>query len=211
MTETQLATPRTRREARRSEADVPAGPARSTAGGARRAVRGAQRLVLNLAAVLGVVSIVVSVSFLAMNIRPAVVISGSMAPDIPVGALTVARTVPAETVTVGDVVTVPRTNADGLVTHRVIEAGPAEDGRATVLRLQGDANDEPDALPYVVTDVGKVLTSVPGAGYVVQFGQRNLVGVVAVLLLITAFATMPLGHAQNERESRPGRGARRAR
>lgn len=179
-------------------------------------VRGAQRWVLNVAAVVGVLSIVMTVAFLLLGIRPAVVVSGSMAPAIPVGSLTVARTVPADTVRVGDVVTVPRTNADGLVTHRVIETGPDPAGGGTALRLQGDANAEPDLLPYVVTEVGKVLTTIPHAGYVVQALQRNLLAVVAVLLLVTAVATLPLGrgrgaHTARGRRETPSEGGRRVR
>lgn len=155
-------------------------------------IRFAQRAVLNVAAVLGTISIVVSVLCLLFGIRPAVVISGSMEPGIPVGSLTVARTVPAEQVQVGDVVTVPRVNADGLVTHRVVSTAPADDGRSTVLELQGDANRDPDLLPYVVTDVGHVLATVPGVGTLVQLLQQNVVAVVAGLLVVTVLVTAPV-------------------
>ncbi|HYQ76756.1 signal peptidase I [Cellulomonas sp.] len=158
-----------------------------------RAARGLQQGVLDVAAVLGALSILAAVACLALGVRPAVVVSGSMAPGIPVGALTVARTVPAEQVAVGDVVTVPRTTGAGLVTHRVVEAAPAGDGRSTVLRLQGDANAEPDALPYTVTEVGQVLGSVPGVGYAVSWMQQHLLLVVAALLVVTALATAPFG------------------
>ncbi|MBW0252649.1 signal peptidase I [Cellulomonas sp. PS-H5] len=155
-------------------------------------IRFTQRAVLNVAAVLGTISIVVSVLCLLFGIRPAVVISGSMEPGIPVGSLTVSRTVPAEQVQVGDVVTVPRVNADGLVTHRVVATTPADDGRSTVLELQGDANRDPDLLPYVVTEVGHVLTTVPGVGTLVQLLQQNVVAVVAGLLVVTVLVTAPV-------------------
>lgn len=170
---------------------------RAAAGGSGRAggraVRGVQRVALDVAAALGALAILAAVACLALGVRPAVVVSGSMAPGIPVGSVTLARTVPAEQVAVGDVVTVPRTTGAGLVTHRVVEAAPAEDGRSTVLRLQGDANAEPDALPYVVTEVGQVLGSVPHVGYAVVWLQQHLLLVVAALLLVTALATAPLG------------------
>lgn len=173
----------TRRE-RRSAAAERAGT------GARIALR-AQRLLLDLAAVVGVLSLLAVAACLALGVRPAVVVSGSMAPGIPVGAVTIARTVPAEAVAVGDVVTVPRTDGRGLVTHRVIETAPAEDGRTTVLRLQGDANTEPDALPYTVTEVGQVLGSVPHVGRAIVALQENVVAVVAGLLVLTAAVTFP--------------------
>lgn len=151
----------------------------------------AQRLLLDLAAVVGVLSLLAVVACLALGVRPAVVVSGSMAPGIPVGSVTVARTVPAESVAVGDVVTVPRTDGRGLVTHRVIETAPAEGGLATVLRLQGDANAEADALPYTVTEVGQVLGSVPHVGRAIVALQENVVAVVAGLLVLTAAVTFP--------------------
>jgi signal peptidase I len=143
----------TRRARREQQQHAAARPRAGT-----RAARRAQRLLLDLAAVVGVLSLLAVAACLALGVRPAVVVSGSMAPGIPVGAVTLARTVPAESVAVGDVVTVPRTDGRGLVTHRVIETAPGTGG-ATTLRLQGDANTEPDALPYTVTEVGQV----PGA------------------------------------------------
>ncbi|GIG36579.1 signal peptidase I [Cellulomonas pakistanensis] len=175
--------------------------ARSGGDRARDAARLAQRGVLDLAAVLGALSIVVSVLCLLLGIRPAVVISGSMEPGIPVGSLTVARTVPAEQVGVGDVVTVPRTDGDGLVTHRVVGTAPADDGRSTVLELQGDANRDPDLRPYVVTEVGHVLTTVPGVGTLVQLLQQNVAAAVAVLLVVTVLVTAPVGRAGGRRSA----------
>jgi signal peptidase len=191
--------PATRRD--RAVAEREAHRDRSPTAGERAAgaARLAQRIVLNIAAALGTISIVVSVLCLLFGIRPAVVISGSMEPGIPVGSLTIARTVPADQVEVGDVVTVPRTNADGLVTHRVIATTPADDGRSTVLELQGDANRDPDLLPYVVTEVGHVLGTVPGVGTVVQLLQQNVVAVVAGLLVVTVLVTAPIGRAGGRR------------
>jgi len=183
-----------------------AAPATRTGDRVLGAVRFGQRAVLNVAAVLGTISIVVSVLCLLFGIRPAVVISGSMEPGIPVGSLTVARNVPATEVQVGDVVTVPRVNADGLVTHRVVSTTPAEDGRSTVLELQGDANRDPDLQPYVVTEVGHVLTTVPGVGTLVQLLQQNVVAVVAGLLVVTVLVTAPVDRLGGRRAG--GDGAR---
>ncbi|MBW0254835.1 signal peptidase I [Cellulomonas sp. PS-H5] len=165
---------------------------------APRALLAAQRVLLDVAAVVGVVSLLAVAACLLLGVRPAIVLSGSMSPAIPVGALTLARTVPADTVEVGDVVTVPRHERDGLVTHRVVQVTPAgtaagtAGGPAVQLRLQGDANDEPDALPYTVTEAGRVLWSVPQLGRVVAALQEHVVLVVALLVGITALATFPV-------------------
>lgn len=179
-----------------------------------RVLLGAQRVLLDVAAVVGVVSLVAVVLCLLLSVRPAIVLSGSMAPAVPVGALTVARTVPADTVQVGDVVTVPRHQRDGLVTHRVVQIAPAGTvagtggGTAVALTLQGDANDEPDAQPYTVTEVGRVLWTVPQLGRVVAALQQHVVLVVAVLVGITALATFPVRAGTTPRRS--PRAARRA-
>lgn len=191
-------------------AEAPPAPSRGT-----RVLLGAQRVLLDVAAAVGVVSLVAVVLCLLFSVRPAIVLSGSMAPAIPVGALTVARTVPADTVRVGDVVTVPRHQRDGLVTHRVVQATPAGTvagtggGAAVELTLQGDANDEPDAQPYTVTEVGRVLWTVPQLGRAVAALQQHVVLVVAVLVGITALATFPVQAGTTPRRSPPA--ARRAR
>lgn len=185
----------TRRARREQQQHAAARPRAGT-----RAARRAQRLLLDLAAVVGVLSLLAVAACLALGVRPAVVVSGSMAPGIPVGAVTLARTVPAESVAVGDVVTVPRTDGRGLVTHRVIETAPGTGG-ATTLRLQGDANTEPDALPYTVTEVGQVLGSVPHVGRAIVALQENVVAVVAGLLVLTAAVTFPAHAARRS----PGR------
>ncbi|QZN86813.1 signal peptidase I [Cellulomonas sp. C5510] len=184
----------TRRARRATAADRRPGLA------ARLAVR-AQRLLLNVAAVVGALSLLAVAACLALGVRPAVVVSGSMAPGIPVGAVTLARSVPADSVAVGDVVTVPRTDGRGLVTHRVIETTPLAGGvaGATELRLQGDANTEPDAQPYAVAEVGQVLGSVPHVGYAVVALQENLVAVVAGLLTLTVLVTFPARAAARRR------------
>lgn len=185
----------TTRRARRATAEV-----RRPGLAARAAVR-AQRVLLNLAAVVGVLSLLAVAACVALGVRPAVVVSGSMAPGIPVGAVTLARSVPADSVAVGDVVTVPRTDGRGLVTHRVIETTPLAGSvaGATELRLQGDANTEPDAQPYAIAQVGQVLGSVPHVGYAVVALQENLVAVVAGLLALTALVTFPARAAARRR------------
>ncbi|MFF1530472.1 signal peptidase I [Cellulomonas sp. NPDC058312] len=187
-TDSRTVAPPTRRPALRAPQAPPADRSRSTA---LRVLDRVQKTLLDVGAVLGTISVVVVVLCLVTGVRPAVVVSGSMAPGIPVGALTVARSVDAASVAVGDVVTLPRQDGEGLVTHRVIEVAPGAEGGATELRLQGDANAEPDARAYTVDRVGLVLGSVPHLGRLVLGLQQNVVAVVAGLLVLTAVATFP--------------------
>ncbi|GCE77483.1 signal peptidase I [Cellulomonas biazotea] len=157
---------------------------------AARALRVLRDALLDVGAVVGTAAVVAVAVCLFAGVRPAIVVSGSMAPGIPVGALTVARTVPADAVAVGTVVTLPRPDGHGLVTHRVVASEPGPAG-ATRLTLQGDASSLPDPVPYDVRDVGVVLGSVPRVGAAVAWLQQHLVVVVLGLVALLALATVP--------------------
>ncbi len=65
------------------------------------------------------------------------------------GDLLIATKVPADSLEVGDVVSLPSALTDSLVTHR-ITAIEAADGARTIT-MKGDANEFSDALDYPVT------------------------------------------------------------
>ncbi|UIN32276.1 signal peptidase I [Microbacterium binotii] len=118
--------------------------------------------------------------------RPVVVISGSMAPGIPVGSVVFTQEVSARDIVVGDIVTVQRPRDLGLVTHRVVEATPVG-GEGASLVLRGDANETDDPQPYEVATVGKYLFHIVGLGYITLALQSGsgwfIIGGVAVFLL----------------------------
>lgn len=125
-------------------------------------------LLLWVGASIGALSIVATLLVALLGYVPLVFTSGSMSPDIPAGSLGVAKTVPASAVEVGDVVSVD--SAEGArVTHRVLEIAPGGGDDAAVLTLKGDANEAADADPYVVTEVDRVMFSVPVVGRVLSW------------------------------------------
>ncbi|MET0735246.1 MAG: signal peptidase I [Microbacterium sp.] len=101
-------------------------------------------------AALGVVCGVVWGLTAAGVIKPLVVISGSMEPEIMTGDLLIATRVPVEELEVGDVVSLDSELTDNLVTHRIQAIAPSGDG-AYVVTMKGDANEFADALDYTVT------------------------------------------------------------
>ena len=115
---------------------------------------------LNAAAALGAVCILLVLAAWLFQVSIILFKTGSMAPGIPAGSAAVVREVPAEQLRPGDVVTVDRPGRLP-VTHRVVSAEPAADGR-TSLVLRGDANAQDDPAPYVVSTGRIVLASVPG-------------------------------------------------
>lgn len=161
-----------------------------------------QARVLDAVAVLAMLSVLVALVAAMGGVRPAVVSSGSMAPQIPVGALLLTRTVPTASVQVGDVVTVEKPRGNGLVTHRVVETDPAVDGQVRLV-LKGDANYHPDATPVTAEDVALVVLVVPVVGHAVLTLQDNLLPVVLLLVVGGVLLAMPWGRGSRA-SSRPG-------
>jgi len=107
------------------------------------------------------------------------VMSGSMEPAIPVGAVVALKPVEPNDVEVGDVVAY-RTG-ESLVTHRVIEV-QREPGQ-TLFTTKGDATEDPDLEPVPSSRVvGEVVFDVPYAGFVTVFMQKKLGFLLAILL-----------------------------
>lgn len=136
-----------------------------------------------LGAVVGITTVVIVVVCLAFQLRPQVVVSGSMEPTLPVGSLLLVAPTPADGLRAGDIVTVERPRGRGLVTHRIVSTS-VQDELAT-LELNGDANATVDPDPYVVRSAGRLVVTIPGAGYVAAAVKSPLI-MTALLLLVFA-------------------------
>jgi signal peptidase len=142
--------------------------------------------VLNVAAAGGAVCILAVVCALLFNITLIMFKTGSMSPAIPAGSLAVVREIPAQEITVGDVITVDRPGKLP-ITHRVQTVDPAE-GAARMITMKGDANTEADPAPYVVEKVRLVLWSAPGLAHPLAAAANPVVlgaTTVAVSALVT--------------------------
>ncbi|WP_454042764.1 signal peptidase I [Cellulosimicrobium sp. Marseille-Q8652] len=157
------------------------------------AVRRLADVALTVAAAAGVLGLVLFVLVQAGTVQTLVVTSGSMRPTYEVGDVVISRSVDAGRLATGDVATLE--DASGrLITHRVVSAEPASAGAVSVV-MQGDANDAPDAVPYVVDEALVPVVRVPGVGPLVAAVQRPSVaipGLVAVAALV-AIAFVPSG------------------
>lgn len=121
-------------------------------------------MLVNVAAVLGVLCILSTIVVLVAGLTPIVVESSSMRPAISAGDLALAKTVPAGDIGVGDVVSVD--NRRGMrVTHRVALVEPY--GARIRLTLKADASAGPDAETYEVASADKIVAVIPWAGHVV--------------------------------------------
>ncbi len=147
-----------------------------------------------MAAIFAVLILVVA---LGAGVLPAllgyeslVVLSGSMEPTIHVGSLAVVAPAKPADLVVGDVITYrAHERPDQLVTHRLVGVDHDAEGRLRYA-TKGDANNTIDQVTVDQNAVlGRVMFSVPFAGYVVDFARRPegkivLIGLPALLLLL---------------------------
>ena len=137
--------------------------------------------ILWLLAGIGIVSGVMWGLTAAGIVKPLVVISGSMEPKIMTGDLVIDTKVPASSLKIGDVVSLPSQLTHNLVTHR-IQKIVSDGGDTYTITLKGDANQFQDALDYTVTgEAWMPKITVPGVGNVIM---RMTTPAVAVPLLV---------------------------
>ncbi len=111
----------------------------------------------------------------------AVVLSGSMEPEISVGDMLIYQR--AASYEVGDVVIF--SEGDYFVTHRIISE--TEDGFVT----KGDANNAQDATAVQVENIyGKVIANLKGAGDILSFMQSTQ-GILVLLFVVIALCELP--------------------
>jgi len=133
-------------------------------------------------------------------IKPLIVISGSMEPQIMTGDLLIDVPVDTADLSVGDVVSLPSDLTHNLVTHRIEKIVALADGTFQI-SLKGDNNAASDALDYYVGDqVWQPAVQLSGWGTAVQrlttpaVALPLVVGLVALLgiaLLLPAPARRP--------------------
>ncbi|WP_437582596.1 signal peptidase I [Paramicrobacterium sp. CJ85] len=163
-------------------------------------------MLLNVAAVAGVICIVLVALSVVFHISLIMFKTGSMTPTIPQGSVAVVREIPASDIAVGDVVTVDR-EGKLPITHRVTSVEGSGDTRT--ITMKGDANPTEDASPYTVSHVRIVLASAPHlATVIVWFSNPLILG--ALTLAASALVTWAFWPREQHR-SRPRRRARHAR
>jgi signal peptidase I len=131
------------------------------------------------------------------------VLSGSMQPGMPVGAMAFIRPVDAATIEVGDVITFQRRpDAPELVTHRVIAVD--DTSGSPVFSTQGDANDSADLDPVPAAAVhGRLWFSVAELGRLAAILHSPKGVGVLVVLLCAAIAVSPGSRPEQDSVPQP--------
>lgn len=113
------------------------------------------------------------------------VVSGSMEPNIHVGAIAYDKEVDPEKLIVGDIVTYQLSDGT-MVTHRIT----AIDEANQTVTTKGDANDSEDAAPVAFNSIiGKCEFNIPYLGYITIYGKTPIgiaviCGVLVVMILL---------------------------
>jgi signal peptidase len=145
-----------------------------------------------------------------------VIVSGSMEPTVPVGAVIYDEVVPVQDIETGDIITFvppPEYGIDDPVTHRVIEISIAGENTsqpgARLFRTKGDANEDPDAWKMVLDgpDQARYVHHIPYVGYVymalhVRWVQVLLIGLPALALVAYLGTSLWRLSAEGVREER---------
>ncbi len=133
------------------------------------------------------------------------VLTGSMEPAYPIGSLVYVKTVDPTTLKVSDVITFS-VGRNTVATHRIVEKVPDPDNPYSYgFRTKGDANDNVDnAIVKQSNIIGKVIFSLPLAGYIASYIQNPPGTYVAILvsLLLIAFVFMTDSFDQKEEEKK---------
>lgn len=126
------------------------------------------------------------------GLRVYTVLSGSMEPAYKVGALIYVKTVNADELKAGDVITF-MLDEDTVATHRIVEVIPDENDPAVLrFRTKGDANDAEDGgLVHCSNVIGTPVFTIPYLGYIASYIQNPPGTYVAIsggaVLLILVF------------------------
>ena len=136
---------------------------------------------------------VACLAFLLAGVRrigftPYAVLSGSMEPTYPVGALIYVRKTPPEEVQVGDPITFVLDENLTVATHRVVEV----DSENRQFRTKGDANEAVDGAPVLFENlIGVPKFSIPKLGFaanwITQPPGMYVSGAAVVILLVLLF------------------------
>jgi signal peptidase len=183
--------------------------------GTRRAIGAFFSLVGSLA-VAAVVAVAVAIAVVPTMAggHTLTVLSGSMAPALPVGSVVVDRPTATGSLRVGDVITYATTDevsqAPVMITHRVIAIDASSSG--PVFTTKGDANNVADDRPVTAAQVrGKVWYHVPYVGMARNFllargalriilGGATLIGALWLLIHVLRSDSEPTTRRRRHRD-----------
>ena len=139
--------------------------------------------------------IVISILPIPGNYKLLIVQSGSMEPAIKTGSVVVVK--PAENYKAGDVITFNDRGKDKTTTHRILDLEVIT-GQTQYI-TKGDANNAEDSSRVSESKIiGKVLTSVPYAGYILAAAKEPIGFILLVIVPCAIIILEELGKVWKE-------------
>lgn len=136
--------------------------------------------------------LIVAIAPFAFGIKPYMVLSGSMEPEINVGALAYINTKDTD-VAEGDIIAFDE-GGEITVIHRIVHEN--DDG---TFETKGDANKDKDFVPISQDQiVGTVVYDIPQLGYVTAWLQSKTGIIMSVVLIAIAFLSSFITDSKEE-------------
>lgn len=121
------------------------------------------------------------------------VVSGSMAPAVPVGSIIFVNAVPAETIEVGDIIAYISISEDTVITHRVVDK--VIQGGQYVFTTKGDGNRNTDPPMWYDRIIGRVFYIIPGNSSITKlFKNANNIGFTVILIGVAICGATVVGN-----------------
>lgn len=158
-----------------------------------------------LSSIVLIVLTVVAVALVVpkfMGYNQFAVLSGSMEPNIHVGAIVYAKDVEPAELEVGDIVTY-QISGNTMVTHRIVAINEA----TATITTKGDANETEDASPVSYESiVGKYAFDIPYLGYISIYAKTPIgIGAICgVLIVIILLNFLPDALTEEEKKDEKG-------
>ena len=154
--------------------------------------RWSSRLLAGIIAVAATLVVAVAALPAVTPLRTQLIVSGSMVPTIPVGALVVTAPLVGQAI-LGDIITFRNPFRDVTVVHRVVAVEVGADDTDYVTK--GDANDTTDGWRIPVrAATGRVVATIPFVGYGIGTLQRPAarigIGILVLAFIIPAFGLL---------------------
>lgn len=158
---------------------------------------------LNIGSILGVACLILFGLSFALDIKPTIVLSGSMEPTMPTGSLIFGEVRPAAELRIGDAITVARPDDRGLITHRIVGLAESTEPGYVEATLRGDANDSDDPYPYTITEARVIIATIPAIGFIASALQGPTGIAVLAFFLCAVIALMLLDPERIGERNRP--------
>jgi signal peptidase len=145
-------------------------------------MRARNLILIFMAAIILIAALYIGPLFIKGELRPLIVLSGSMVPVMQVGDVIVVKEINPEDVKLKDIIAFkdPGGKPDSLVTHRVKEIFR---GETLSFQTKGDAVEDQD--PFIVTAeevVGKTMFVIPYIGYYIKSSKKPLAFIIFTII-----------------------------